>query len=178
MKRWAIQRYELMKIITRSNNFGGNYPFIDFVTELWPYSPAYHSPFRLEIHKCFQNHRDFQYLPLPVDDNHNWECCHIIKWPSDIYDSLHEVLFRESDIQKYEEMNPIRKISRKSNQHKVEVRKIAIRLWLENPKRTIEEAIMHDDICLACNEELYTKETLRRWIKDLCPNRKPGRRPA
>jgi hypothetical protein len=25
--------------------------------------------------------------------------------------------------------------------------------------------------------DMFTEKTLRDWIKDLCPNRKPGRRP-
>jgi hypothetical protein len=178
MKRWKIERHELMEIITCSNNLGGHFPFTDFIVDLWPYSPAYHSPYRLQIHKDLHVTGRFQHPPLPMDDNHTWECCHTIKWPGDIYGSLDEVLFRVCDIVAFEKANPKKKTHRLSNQHKAAVRDIAGKLWNDDPGMTIEAAISHDAVNSACGNASYNEATIRRWIKDLCPNRKPGRRPV
>jgi len=58
-----------------------------------------------------------------------------------------------------------------------ECRKIAKRLWKKYPKMTIQDMIFRDEIAHACGQKLYTEDTIRNWIKDLCPNRLPGRRP-
>ena len=56
------------------------------------------------------------------------------------------------------------------------VREVASPLWITDPSITIEDMIMRDEITIAA-ERPYSESTLRNWIKDLCPNRQPGRRP-
>lgn len=66
----------------------------------------------------------------------------------------------------------------RSNQiHKTLCREIAKKLWDEDPSITIADMIWGNEIAEACDGKDYAERTLRNWIKDLCPNRSPGRRP-
>ncbi|HOD79102.1 MAG TPA: hypothetical protein PLB95_05630 [Syntrophales bacterium] len=57
-------------------------------------------------------------------------------------------------------------------------RAIAELLWENRPEITIEDMIYKDEITLiGCGTKNYHERVLRNWIKDLCPNRSPGRRP-
>jgi hypothetical protein len=50
-------------------------------------------------------------------------------------------------------------------------------IWAKEPERTIPDLATCDEITrYGCENKIYHEETLRRWIKDLCPNRQPGRR--
>jgi hypothetical protein len=74
---------------------------------------------------------------------------------------------------------PRQKVDReetKPQRNKRKVCEIAKRKWDENPSMTIEEMTMDDEITIAAGKNYYPG-TLRKWIKDLCPDRKPGRRP-
>ena len=66
---------------------------------------------------------------------------------------------------------------RKSQIHKLNARAVAAELWERDPNITIAEMIISDEITNACEGKVYGEKTLRNWIKDLCPNRLPGRRP-
>jgi hypothetical protein len=61
--------------------------------------------------------------------------------------------------------------------HKIECRKIAAEIWNKDPSITIEDMVRKDEINSVSAPKIYGKKTLRNWIKDLCPNRTPGRRP-
>lgn len=61
------------------------------------------------------------------------------------------------------------------NKHKEAARKVAKKLWKEDETLTIADVIRHDDINRVAPN--YHERTLRRWIKDLAPSNKPGRRP-
>jgi hypothetical protein len=61
--------------------------------------------------------------------------------------------------------------------HKIECRRIAAELWNKDPSITIEDMVRKDEINSVSAPKIYGKKTLRNWIKDLCPNRTPGRRP-
>jgi hypothetical protein len=65
---------------------------------------------------------------------------------------------------------------RTSQIHKANCRAVAFKLWTEDPSITISEMILSDEIARACEPRTYGEKTLREWIKDLCPNRAPGRR--
>jgi len=68
---------------------------------------------------------------------------------------------------------------RPNQKAKIESRKAAKRLWNENPQLTIAAAINHPDIIkvtIKSNGNYYLENTVRNWIKDLCPNRSAGRR--
>ena len=60
-------------------------------------------------------------------------------------------------------------------------REVAKKLIEQNPKKTIADAIRHDDMKNVSKRKdgnSYTEKTIRNWIKDLWPDeqRKPGRR--
>ena len=51
-------------------------------------------------------------------------------------------------------------------------------IWESEPSLTIEDLIYGDPINkYGCEGHTYSDKTLRNWVKDLCPNRQPGRRP-
>jgi len=68
---------------------------------------------------------------------------------------------------------------RKEQAHREKCRAIATMLWEKTPNRTIEDMIRSDELNkFGCENKVYTEKTMREWIKDLCPNRNPGRRPT
>ena len=72
------------------------------------------------------------------------------------------------------------KTLRPSQRHKKAVCEIAADLWKKDPSITIAKMIERQEIIDVSEKEngdCYLEKTLRDWIKDLCPNRKPGRRP-
>jgi hypothetical protein len=60
---------------------------------------------------------------------------------------------------------------------KEEVRKVAKTLWQKDPSITKADMAVHDDINSIPGASEMTEKTLGEWIKDLNPNRRPGRRP-
>ena len=67
---------------------------------------------------------------------------------------------------------------RRSQIHRLNCRNAAMKLWNEDPSITIADMIDRQELINACDKKLYQEKTIRNWIKDLCPNRAPGRRPA
>ena len=66
---------------------------------------------------------------------------------------------------------------RESNKHHAACREVAKSLWEKDRSITIADMIICDEITAACDGHNYTEKIMRGWINDLCPNRKPGRRP-
>ena len=66
---------------------------------------------------------------------------------------------------------------RPNQRHKTECRKVAERLWQEDPAITIADMALKDEINKLFGGRTYTEDTMRNWIKDLCPDRSAGRRP-
>jgi hypothetical protein len=67
---------------------------------------------------------------------------------------------------------------RSSASHRPRCRALAALLWELHPDLTIADMIVRDDFTRhGCEGVVYHETTLRRWINDLSPNRKPGRRP-
>jgi hypothetical protein len=65
---------------------------------------------------------------------------------------------------------------RPEQRHREVCRAVAERLWRDNPEITISDMTISDEINEACEGKYYKDEkTIRNWIKDLCPNPKPGR---
>jgi hypothetical protein len=65
---------------------------------------------------------------------------------------------------------------RPERRHMKACREIAERLWRDNPEITISDMTISDEINEACEGKYYKDEkTIRNWIKNLCPNPKPGR---
>ena len=70
---------------------------------------------------------------------------------------------------------PGRKL-RPSQIHKIECRKVAQKLWKDDETITIKSMAYKDEINECFNGKTYGDNTIRKWIKDLCPNRAAGRR--
>jgi hypothetical protein len=69
---------------------------------------------------------------------------------------------------------------RHNHHQKARCREIAKKLWDEDTTTTIKDMIDHPEIIEFTkmkNGSFYSDGTVREWIKDLCPNRNPGRRP-
>jgi hypothetical protein len=83
------------------------------------------------------------------------------------------------DVERLETVAAEEKVhERNSNRHRERCRAIAALLWEKEPTRTIEDMILAPEILRFGQEGVgYINDTVRDWIKDLCPNRKPGRRP-
>jgi preprotein translocase subunit Sss1 len=59
-------------------------------------------------------------------------------------------------------------------------REIATRIWDRQPDFTIAAMVNHSEIIHQARKpdgSCYSEMTIRNWIRDLCPNPKPGRRP-
>jgi len=70
--------------------------------------------------------------------------------------------------------------TRHSTRIKEYVRQIARELWIKDSTITIADMAVHNEISkIAVNKEgeMYSEVTIKNWIKDLAPNRRPGRRP-
>jgi hypothetical protein len=69
---------------------------------------------------------------------------------------------------------------RPDQRHKEECRAIAKKIWEKNPEMTIVDMIKTKEIdeIRKYKKKPYTDKTLRNWIKNLCPDRSKGRRPA
>lgn len=60
-------------------------------------------------------------------------------------------------------------------------REIAKRIWARQPDFTIAAMINHSEVirqALKPDGNPYSEITIRNWIRDLCPNPRPGRRSA
>jgi hypothetical protein len=56
---------------------------------------------------------------------------------------------------------------------------IAEKIWEKDPQITIAEMINHPDLIPHTKKKdgkFYAEKTVRNWIKELCPDRSPGRR--
>jgi hypothetical protein len=70
--------------------------------------------------------------------------------------------------------------SRHSSKVKLMCREVAKKLWDADAEITIADMCVCDEISEVAKQksgELYKEGTIAKWIKDLCPNRQPGRRP-
>jgi hypothetical protein len=98
-----------------------------------------------------------------------------------------ELLFRLSDVENLESEHPeiipkkiddkkLKKKLRPVQIHKIKCREVAQKLWEEGATITIADMIHKDAINKVFDGKVYAEKTIRNWIKDLCPDRSPGRR--
>lgn len=69
---------------------------------------------------------------------------------------------------------------RPNQRHRKLVRGLAEKIWSMNPEITIADMVKNGEIkkiAVTKKGKNYEEKTLHDWIKDLCPNRYPGRRP-
>ena len=95
-----------------------------------------------------------------------------------------DLLFKLGDVGKIEKEYDLGKTEpigvkklRPNQRHKLECRKVAEAIWKKDPTITIAGMAVCNEIFEACEEKMYEEKTIRDWVKDLCPNREPGRRP-
>jgi hypothetical protein len=102
------------------------------------------------------------------------------RWPSkDSYvpDEEERSFFRQIKAEAKASIKPVKsKKVRLSQKHKEKVREVAAKTWQKDPTITIKDMIYENEINQACEQKAYHEKTIRNWIKDLCPDRKPGRR--
>lgn len=107
----------------------------------------------------------------------NW----INKSPIDkLRTALDLVCFRAEDIESFGKKEPFagqEKRLRPDQRHKQLCREKAEQLWRDDPKITITKMIGLDAIQVLFDGKVYNDDTLHNWIKDLAPDRSPGRRP-
>ena len=78
----------------------------------------------------------------------------------------------------FEEERKGSELPRKSQRHRERCRALAAHLWECDPQITIADMIHSGAINRhGCEDHIYGEDALRDWIKDLCPDRRPGRRP-
>jgi hypothetical protein len=122
---------------------------------------------------------------------HDLDSIRIFSLLNDNTFDLSYLLFRLSDTKEFESEHPEivsgriddkkpEKKLRPNQIHKIKCREVAQRLWEENPAITIREIgdmpeIM--EVSKRTDGNYYSEKTIRNWIKDLCPDRSPGRRP-
>jgi hypothetical protein len=99
-----------------------------------------------------------------------------------------DLLFRLSNIEDLESEHPEiipeqaddkepEKKKRPSQIHREKCREMAEKLWDEDPTLTIVDMTYKDEINALFDGKSYVEKTIRKWIKDLNPDRSPGRRP-
>lgn len=86
-----------------------------------------------------------------------------------------ESLYRKQDVLRAESQLGFKKLL-PSQKAKIQCREVAEKLWKQDDSITIAAMSEKKEILEAGGED-YAPKTLRRWIKDLSPNRRPGRRP-
>lgn len=108
-------------------------------------------------------------------------------------DEITTYIFRRSHVEEYETRNGIvphnqsesskkltaKQISARAKRKilKEEVRKVSEKRWGKDPSITKVDMAMRDEISKIKGASDVAPQTIERWIADLNPNRKPGRRP-
>jgi hypothetical protein len=80
--------------------------------------------------------------------------------------------FLKDDVEKIIPFNKKLNIYRR---HEEACQKAAKKEWDKDPSLTIPAMCERPEIIRACGGENYVEKTIRRWIKDLNPDNKPGR---
>jgi hypothetical protein len=100
---------------------------------------------------------------------------------------IFDLLYKQSDVEAFEKEfelpsaqtveTPRTRKLRPDQRHREAAREVAKELWKIDPSLTIADLIEHDEVNDQFEGRVWNDDTVRNWIKDLCPNRKPGRRP-
>ncbi len=136
-----------------------------------------------EIHSIMFTHG------LDVIDpfGHELDSDHLLSLVHEKTIDLSDLLFRLADITDLESEHPEivagriddkkpEKKLRPSQIHKIKCREVAQKLWDEDPTLTIVDMTYKNEINAVFDGKSYVEKTIRDWIKDLCPDRSPGRR--
>lgn len=96
----------------------------------------------------------------------------------EIFDELLDCLYNEDDFKHLTKGIRARvvKKNRLCQMHREKCRDVAEKLWAKDPAMTISDMFYNNEINKVFEGKTYSDSTIRNWIKDLCPNRRPGRR--
>jgi hypothetical protein len=90
-----------------------------------------------------------------------------------VVEASKKVLFEDTDNLKQKKLRPGQK-------HKEQVRKVAEELWGKDPTMIYSDIYKHKEMQKLLKSfnrrKLYVEKTIKDWIKDLNPDRSPGRR--
>jgi hypothetical protein len=114
---------------------------------------------------------------VPIDFIHNWMWFNVEEDEDPPDFILEEFSCKLYERKKSNGIINVEKKLRPNQRHKIECRKIAAKIWENDPTITIADMIYRDEIAKVSTPKTYNEKTLRNWIKDLCPNRSRGRRP-
>jgi hypothetical protein len=98
--------------------------------------------------------------------------------PADIekFESDHPELGRKDEQRETESSEHEEKKLRNNQRRRERCRALAKYKWKKFPDTNITEMVKDDDIIeIGCEGMKYKADTIREWIRDLCPNPKPGR---
>jgi len=77
-----------------------------------------------------------------------------------------------------EPLSPEERTKSARDSRKQRCRVVAEILWRRDPKATLRDIFAHEWVSdIACEGQVPLEKTFREWVKDLNPNRNPGRRP-
>jgi hypothetical protein len=124
----------------------------------------------------------FDETPAYIEDNYYTIACVIKKLPYLMFTLNYIELFEKEQLNKdntnHQTDGEVEIKYRPTQIHRARCRAITESIWKYHPDTTIADLAIHDDITgIACEGKLYAEKTIRDWVKDLCPNRDPGRRP-
>ncbi len=94
---------------------------------------------------------------------------------------IKQSLFRDNEIKQLKQANnpkPEKKKKLRDDQrHRLACRAEAKKQWAKDKTLTIAALIRSDKLKELCDGYEYGEKIMRNYIKELCPDRKPGRRP-
>lgn len=110
---------------------------------------------------------------------------------AEIHEHPEDVFFRRDHVEQFEKVCVCPELSkaksakkavgeeeqlRPDQRHRLACREVAKELWGKDPTITIAKMAYRDEINRLFDGKGYDDRTIRGWIKDLCPDRSPGRR--
>jgi hypothetical protein len=105
--------------------------------------------------------------------------------PGDERNAINNMGFKLEEIELFEKYQKVDQLNgdnietklRPNQRHRLQCRLVAEEIWKDNPDITIADMAQLDEINEVFEGKVYADKTIRIWINDLCPNRRPGRRP-
>jgi len=162
IKKRRIEKYVLMDLVRKG---------------LEPWHPVNLQPIRKKIGKVYSCVIDDSYYFPEKCIEHTKTLPYAFYSIEELYPFLEECLFKAEDLAKIFPVNKTPRNGRLSETHKNAVRKIAKKMWEKDASITIQSIINSNEVETATEHNSYDEKTLRKWVKDLAPNRNPGRRP-
>lgn len=118
-----------------------------------------------------KNEVDFYNSTIEKDVVIKWSIASGVKYDSNLFEKYAQISDSPDN-----NIDKIEKILRKSQRHRERCRAIAQMLWDAEPDIRIAQMSFRDEIIkYGCEGKIYAEDTMRSWLKDLCPTSHPGR---